>query len=161
PLILENAQVPVENVLGDVGRGHKIAFNILNIGRWKLGAGSLGGAKELLTHALAYAQERKQFGKAIVEMGAIRKKLARTAANLYAVESMCYRVAGLTDDKIALVEADDPSYDRKVVEAIEEYNIEASILKVAGSEVLGQAADELLQVWGGYGFLEEYPAARV
>jgi alkylation response protein AidB-like acyl-CoA dehydrogenase len=162
-LILENAEVPVENVLGDVGRGHKIAFNILNVGRWKLGAGSLGAAKELLGKAVAYAQERKQFGKAIVEMGAIRKKLARTAAAIYAVESMCYRVAGLTDERIALVETpvDAPSYDRKVVEAIEEYNIEASILKVAGSEMLAQAADELLQVWGGYGFLEEYPAARV
>jgi alkylation response protein AidB-like acyl-CoA dehydrogenase len=160
PLILENAQVPVENVLGEVGRGHKIAFNILNVGRWKLGAGSLGAAKELLSHAVAYAQERKQFGKAIVEMGAIRKKLAKTAANIFAVEAMCYRVAGLTDEKIAQIAAGDASYDRKVIEAIEEYAIEASILKVAGSEMWSTAADELLQVWGGYGFLEEYPAAR-
>jgi alkylation response protein AidB-like acyl-CoA dehydrogenase len=159
-LSLDNAQVPVENVLGDVGRGHKIAFNILNVGRWKLGVGSIGAAKELLAQAVAYAQERKQFGKAIVEMGAIRKKLARTAAALYVVESMCYRVAGLTDERIALVEPSDPSYDRKVIEAIEEYNLEASILKVAGSEMWSTAADELLQVWGGYGFLEEYPAAR-
>jgi alkylation response protein AidB-like acyl-CoA dehydrogenase len=161
PLILENAEVPVENVLGDVGRGHKIAFNILNVGRWKLGAGSLGAAKELLAQAVTYALERKQFGKPIAEMGAIRKKLAKTAAATFAVESMCYRVAGLTDERIALVEPNDPSYDRKVIEAVEEYNIEASILKVAGSEMLGTAADELLQVWGGYGFLEEYPAARV
>src|SRR4029078_1267992 len=110
-LILENAQGPADNVLGDVGRGHKIAFNILNVGRWKLGAGSLGAAKELLAAAVAYALERKQFGKAIAEMGAIRKKLAQTAGATFAVESMCYRVAGLTDERIALVEPNDPSYD--------------------------------------------------
>ncbi len=159
-LILDNAQVPVENVLGEIGRGHKIAFNILNIGRWKLGAGSLGGAKQLLGDATAYAGERKQFGKAIVELGAIRKKLARAAAAIYATESMCYRVAGLTDERIAGVEIGDVAYDRKVIDAIEEYSLEASIIKVAGSEMLGQVADELLQVWGGYGFLEEYPPAR-
>jgi alkylation response protein AidB-like acyl-CoA dehydrogenase len=160
-VILDNAEVPVENVLGEIGRGHKIAFNILNVGRWKLGAGSLGGSKYLLGQAVAYASERKQFGKAILEMGAIRKKLARAACGIYAVESMCYRVAGLTDERLAGLGADDPLWGKKVIDAVEEYNIEASILKVAGSEMLGTLADELLQVWGGYGFLEEYPAARV
>jgi alkylation response protein AidB-like acyl-CoA dehydrogenase len=161
PLILEEARVPVGNVLGEVGKGHKIAFNILNVGRWKLGAGSLGGAKNLIADGLRYAGERKQFGKSIAEFGAIRKKLARAAAQVYACESMCYRVAGLTDERIAGIASDDPAYDRKVVEAVEEYNIEASILKVAGSETLAFVADEMLQLHGGYGFLEEYAPARV
>jgi butyryl-CoA dehydrogenase len=161
PLILEGAQVPVENVLGEVGKGHKIAFNILNVGRWKLGVGSLGGAKNLIVEGLRYAGERKQFGKSLAEFGAIRKKIARSAAQVYACESMCYRVAGLTDERIANVAGDDPAYDRKVIEAVEEYNIEASILKVAGSETLAFVADEMLQLYGGYGFLEEYAPARV
>jgi alkylation response protein AidB-like acyl-CoA dehydrogenase len=159
-LILDGVRVPSGNLLGEIGKGHKIAFNILNVGRWKLGGASVGGAKMLLASGAAYAQERRQFKRPIAELGAIRKKLARAAARIYAAESMCYRVAGLTDDKIAAVDPEDPAHDRKVVEAIEEYAIEASILKVAGSEVMAFVADEMLQLYGGYGFCEEYPPAR-
>jgi len=161
PLILEDVHVPVDNVLGEIGKGHKIAFNILNVGRWKLGIGSIAGCKYTLLDGIAYGQGRKQFGKSLTEFGAIRKKLARVAAAIYAGESMSYRVAGITDERIATIAKDDPAYDRKVIEAIEEYAIEASILKVAGSETLAFANDEMLQVYGGYGFLEDYTPARV
>jgi alkylation response protein AidB-like acyl-CoA dehydrogenase len=159
-LLLEDVPVPAENVLGEIGKGHKIAFNILNVGRWKLGAGAVGGAKLALGEGLRYAAERSQFGKPIASFGAVRKKLARAAAGLFAVESMCYRVAGDIDERTAALSPDDAAHDRKVIDAIEEYAIEASIVKVAGSELVFDVTDAMLQVHGGYGYLEEYAIAR-
>ena len=158
PLIFEDAQVPVENLLGEIGKGHKIAFNILNVGRLKLGAFSIGGAKGVLGRGVSYASERKQFGKAIVSFGLIREKLARIAAQTYAIETMTYRASGLID---AVLAAGGAAHDhREVMRAIEEYAIEASIMKVAGSELLFQTIDEMLQIHGGNGFVEDYPIER-
>lgn len=154
---LDNCQVPVENVLGDIGKGHKIAFNVLNIGRWKLCAGSLGGCKKVLEIMIPYVKERKQFGKSLSEFGLIRKKIADCAVLTYVNESMAYRIAGLYDDAIATLDKTDPNYDRKCIEAIENYAIEASIAKVFGSEALWHCADEGVQALGGFGFSAEYP----
>jgi butyryl-CoA dehydrogenase len=160
PLILNDCQVPVENVLGDIGKGHVIAFNILNIGRFKLGAMCLGGARTSLAHALGYAKQRKAFGKSIAEFGLVREKLARMAARIYATESMVYRTVGMMD--VALEEVDKGCADaaKKIRKAIEEYAVECSIIKVAGSEMLDYVVDEVVQIYGGYGFVEEYPAER-
>jgi alkylation response protein AidB-like acyl-CoA dehydrogenase len=156
PLIFEDAQVPVENLLGEIGKGHKIAFNILNVGRLKLGAFSIGGAKAVLARGVSYAAERKQFGKAIATFALIREKLARSAAQTYAIESMTYRASGLIDAAIARTGHDNAS----VMRAIEEYVLEASMMKVAGSEYLFQIIDEVLQIHGGNGFVEDYPIER-
>ena len=158
PLIFEDARIPVENVLGEIGKGHKIAFNILNVGRLKLAAFAVGGMKWALKSGAAYAQERKQFGRAIAGFGLVREKLARAAAQIYASESMTYRAAGDIDEAIGrLDDKDDP---KGVMAAIEEYAIEASIMKVAGSEWMFQIIDEMLQVHGGNGFVEDYPIER-
>jgi len=158
PLIFEEALVPVENVLGEVGKGHKIAFNILNVGRLKLAAFTLGGMKWTLRTAAAYAGQRKQFGKEIASFGLVREKLARAAAQIYASEAMTYRAAGSIDDAIAqLPDRTDP---HGVMGAIEEYAIEASIMKVSGSEWMFQIIDEALQIHGGNGFVEDYPIER-
>src|SRR5271169_4092878 len=156
PLILNDCKVPVENVLGDIGKGHIIAFNILNIGRFKLGAGCVGGARTSLQHAIAYAKDRKAFGKTIAEFGLIREKLAQMAAWLYACESMVYRTVGMMDTALSMIEHN-PEAVRK---AIEEYAVECSIIKVSASEMLDFVVDETVQVYGGYGFVEEYPAER-
>ncbi len=156
PLILNDCKVPVENVLGDIGKGHIIAFNILNVGRFKLGASCTGGARTTLAHAIAYAKERKAFGKTISDFGLIREKLAQMASWLYAVESMVYRTVGMMDIALSQIEHN-PDTVRK---AIEEYAVECSIIKVAGSEMLDFAVDETVQIYGGYGFVEEYPAER-
>jgi alkylation response protein AidB-like acyl-CoA dehydrogenase len=156
PMLLENAQVPAENVLGEVGQGHKIAFNILNFGRFGLAAGVLGAAKYALKDAVAYAGERKQFGKALVEFGLIQQKLARMAATLFAAESMLYRTGGLIGDAVGAEYQD----SRQVVTALEEYAVECSINKVFASETLDLVVDEMVQIYGGYGYIEEYPAAR-
>ena len=160
PLILNDCQVPVENVLGEIGKGHIIAFNILNIGRFKLGAMSVGGARTSLQNALAYAKQRKAFGKPIAEFGMIREKVAQMAANIYASESMVYRTVGMMD--VALSEVDKNSADasKDIRKAIEEYAVECSIIKVAASEMLDYVVDETVQIYGGYGFVEEYPAER-
>jgi len=156
PLILNDCKVPVENVLGDIGKGHIIAFNILNVGRFKLGASCTGGARTTLAHAIAYAKERKAFGKTISDFGLIREKLAQMASWLYAVESMVYRSVGMMDTALSQIEHNPES----VRKAIEEYAVECSIIKVAGSEMLDFAVDETVQIYGGYGFVEEYPAER-
>lgn len=154
---LDNCQVPIANVLGEIGKGHKIAFNVLNIGRWKLGAAAVGGAKKVMKDMITYVKERKQFGKAISEFGLIRKKVADAAILTYVTESIVYRIAGLYDDAIARVDKSAPDYDHQCIEAIENYAIEASIAKVYGSEALWQVADEGVQALGGYGFSQEYP----
>jgi alkylation response protein AidB-like acyl-CoA dehydrogenase len=148
-------------VLGQIGQGHKIAFNILNIGRFKLGAGAGGAAKECLQVALDYARERKQFGQPIASFGMVQRKLADMATRIYVADSMAYRTAGLMDaaaDTIDRTAAD--AAVRLVRESVEEYTLEASILKVFGTETLDFVADEALQVLGGYGFTEEYPVER-
>src|SRR5438477_1311377 len=145
PLIFEDCKVPVENVLGEIGKGHKIAFNILNVGRLKLAAFAIGGMKSSLRGGVEYALQRKQFGKSIAEFGLIREKIARAAAQTYATESMTYRAAGAID---AAIEQSDGS-PANVMQAIEEYAIEASIMKVTGSEWLFQTIDEALQIHGG------------
>ena len=160
-LILDNARVPAGNVLGEVGRGHKIAFNILNIGRLKLGCGAVGVAKECLTAAVRYAAERKQFGQSIASYGMIQRKIADMAVRIYVADSMGYRTAGLMDDAIARLDHTAPDYDRRVIEeAIEEFTVEDSIIKVFGTETLDMVSDEALQVFGGYGFTAEYPVER-
>ena len=156
PLIFEDCKVPVENVLGEIGKGHKIAFNILNVGRLKLAAFGVGGMKDVLRGGVQYAAQRKQFGRPIAEFGLVREKLARAAAQIYAAESMTYRAAGAIDAAIAQSDGS----PAKVMEAIEEYAIEASIMKVTGSEWLFQIIDEVLQIHGGNGFVEDYPIER-
>jgi alkylation response protein AidB-like acyl-CoA dehydrogenase len=160
-LILEDAPVPADRVLGEIGQGHKIAFNILNIGRFKLGAGSVGAAKDCLRIALDYASDRQQFGRPIASFGMIQRKLADMATRIYVADSMSYRTAGLMDAAAAAVDhaaSDAPA--RLVKEAVEEFTIEASIMKVFGTEALDFVSDEALQVLGGYGFTADYPVER-
>jgi len=160
PLILADCQVPVENLLGEVGKGHYIAFNILNIGRFKLGAACVGGARHSLQDAIGYAKERKAFGKAIAEFGLIQEKLAESAAGIYAGESMVYRTIGMIDAALADVDAAAEGASREIQKRIEEYAVECSILKVWGSEMLDMVVDHVLQIFAGYGYVEEYPAER-
>ncbi len=159
-VIFEDAKVPVENLLGEPGQGHKIAFNILNVGRLKLGVGVLGAMKLQLSNAVAYAAERKQFSTPILEFGLIREKIARTAGLIYAVESMAYRTSGLIDARLHGLDPAAADHDAKTIAAIEEFAVEASILKVFGSEALGQLVDEAVQIHGGYGYIEEYSVER-
>jgi len=160
-VILEDAPVPAANVLGDVGKGHKIAFNILNVGRFKLGAGAIGAAKDCLRIALEYARDRHQHGRAISGFGMIQRKLADMATRIYVADSMSYRTAGLMDDASAAVDLAGPDAYRKLIDqAIEEYTIEASVMKVFGTETLDFVSDEALQILGGYGFTADYPVER-
>jgi len=160
-LVLEDVHVPADAVLGEIGQGHKIAFNILNIGRFKLGAGAIGAAKECLAIALDYARDRKQFGQPIASFGMIQKKLADMATRIYVADSMSYRTAGLMDAAEAALDRSASDYMKRLIrESIEEYTIEASALKVFGTESLDFVADEALQVLGGYGFTAEYPVER-
>lgn len=158
---LDNCEVPTENVLGEIGKGHKIAFNVLNIGRWKLGAGAVGGCKRVLKHMIAYVRERRQFGKSVSEFGLIRKKIADCAVRTYATESMVYRIAGQYDAAIAALDQKAANHDQECIEAIERYAVEASIAKVYGSEALWFCADEGVQSLGGYGFSAEYPMESI
>ena len=162
PLILQDARVPAANVLGEVGKGHKVAFNVLNYGRFKLAAMCSGGARAIVGEAATYAAQRRQFGQPIAAFGAIKHKLAEMAIREYAVESMLYRTAGLID---AAIESDSQatplSKGSAVLAALEEFAIEASILKVAGSEMIDFAVDENVQIHGGNGFVRDYTAERM
>jgi alkylation response protein AidB-like acyl-CoA dehydrogenase len=159
-VIFENAKVPVANLLGEIGKGHKIAFNVLNVGRFKLGAAVTGAAKNAFATGVAYANARKQFGVAISSFGAIQEKLADLTASLYASESLIYRLAGLIDDRLATTPKDAPGYYDAYQQGIEEYAIECAIAKVFCSEVLADVVDEVVQIHGGYGFIQEYPAEK-
>jgi alkylation response protein AidB-like acyl-CoA dehydrogenase len=153
-LILEDARVPVENLLGEIGKGHQIAFNILNIGRFKLGAAALGGAKNCMEYAVRYANERQQFGRAISTFGAIKPKLAEMMIKTFVGDSMVYRTAGLLDAALAKVNVEDP---HQALKAMEEYAVECATIKVLGSEILDYVVDEAVQIYGGLGYSQEYP----
>jgi alkylation response protein AidB-like acyl-CoA dehydrogenase len=159
PLILNDCRVPAENLLGEAGKGHHIAFNILNIGRFKLGAGCVGGARTALQHAVQYAKERKAFGKSIAEFGLIQEKIAQCAAGIFVGESLTYRTIGMIDAALADVDHHAAGASREVQKRIEEYAVECSILKVWGSEMLDMVVDHVVQIYAGYGYVEEYPAA--
>ncbi len=159
-IILDNCMVPVENLLGEKGKGHKIAFNVLNIGRFKLGAGVCGASKMALIEGIKYANERKQFNTPISQFGAISQKIADLSAYIFASESLVYRLAGLLDDKIATIEKGIDNYYEEYLKGIEEYASECGIAKVFCSEVLAKTVDEVLQIHGGYGFVADYPAER-
>ncbi len=158
PLILQDCRVPVENLLGAPGKGHHIAFNVLNVGRFKLGVACVGGARHAIADMIRYAKERKAFGKSIADFGLIQRKIATSAARLYAAESMVYRTVGMIDASLAQIE--DHNDAREIQRRIEEYAVECSILKVYGSEMISYIADELVAVMGGYGYVEDYPAER-
>lgn len=160
-LVLEDVRIPEENLLGQIGKGHKIAFNILNIGRFKLGVAMGGLGKHALGLATKYAQERVAFGQSISEFGAIREKLANMAAELYALESMYYRVAGYLDETIEPLDSAAADYPEQLMRAIEEFAVECSILKVYGSEVASRVIDEGVSIHGGYGFSSEYEIERL
>jgi alkylation response protein AidB-like acyl-CoA dehydrogenase len=156
----DNVQVPVENVLGEVGRGHIIAFNILNLGRLKLGPGALGAAKNVLAVSLKYAKERKAFGSAIAEFGVIQHKLAEMAIRIYVVESMVWRVVGLIESQLRAASQDKSDASRTELKAVEEYASECSMIKVYASEMLDYVVDEGLQIHGGYGYHQDYLVER-
>ncbi|MEX2300537.1 MAG: acyl-CoA dehydrogenase family protein [Bryobacterales bacterium] len=160
PLALDNVNVPVENVLGEIGRGHIIAFNILNLGRVKLGAACVGGCKEILATTIRYANQRKAFGQSIGEFGLIQHKLAEMAIRLYATESLAYRTSGLIDRRRGSLSWEDPEAAHKALAAVEEYAIECSITKVYSSEALDYIVDEGVQIHGGYGFHQDYAVER-
>jgi len=158
PVILQDVKVPADAVLGEIGKGHKVAFNVLNFGRFKLGAMASGGAKGTLAEAAKYASTRKQFDVAIATFGAIKHKLGEMTAREYALESMMYRTAGLIDAAIAAVPDRKPDDGTPMLQALEEFAVEASIAKVLGSEVVDYIIDENVQIHGGNGFVKDYPA---
>jgi len=160
PIILNDCRVPKENLLGEIGKGHVIAFNTLNIGRYKLGAGVVGGARNSLNNSIVYAKQRKAFGKTLADFGIIKEKLANMAAGIYTGECMSYRTVGMIDAAMAEIDKNSPDVYKETAKNIEEYAVECSILKVFGSEMLDYVVDETVQIYGGYGFVEEYPAER-
>jgi len=157
PVFLENCKVPKENLLHEIGRGHIVAFNVLNAGRFTLGASCVGGSKHVLMTASKYTKERKAFGKQIGEFGLMKEKLAEMAIQIFAVESMVYRSSGNIEAMMSAASGDKVAHSMKV---LEEYAIESSIAKVYGSEMLDYVVDEAVQIFGGYGFHEEYPVCR-
>lgn len=158
PILMQDAKIPKDRLLGVIGKGHLIAFNVLNFGRIKMGAGAIGGSKRVLSQAAKYAAQRQQFGRAIATFGAIKYKLAEMAARIYAGESAVYRTAGMIETKEETIDKKNPAEQMK---AIEEYAIECAIIKVAGTETLFYCADENVQIHGGNGFTEDYPAEGV
>jgi len=159
-IYLDNVPVPVENVLGEIGRGHIIAFNILNIGRLKLGAFACGGAKEVLRVSISYAKERKAFGKAIAEFGLIQHKLAEMAIRIFATESATYRVVGLIESQLEGFSWDQPDAAQTELKAVEEFAAECSYIKIYASEMLDYVTDEAVQIHGGYGYHQDYVVER-
>jgi alkylation response protein AidB-like acyl-CoA dehydrogenase len=157
PLILTDCVIPKENLLGEVGKGHHIAFNILNVGRYKLGNAAVGGSRMTLGRGIGYAKERKAFGKPISEFGLIQEKIADCAVGVFVGEALTYRTVGMIDAALAGVDKHDTAAIQK---AIEEYAVECSIVKVWDSEMLDRVVDEVLQIFAGYGYVEEYPAER-
>jgi alkylation response protein AidB-like acyl-CoA dehydrogenase len=160
PVILNDCKVPAENMLGEIGKGHVIAFNILNVGRFKLGAMCVGGARLSLENAIGYAKQRKAFGKVIADFGLVREKLANMAVGIYTGEALVYRTVGMMDAALSEVDKSAADAAKETRKAIEEYAVECSIIKVWGSEMVGYVVDETVQIYGGYGFVEEYPAER-
>jgi alkylation response protein AidB-like acyl-CoA dehydrogenase len=160
PIILNDCKVPVENLLGEIGKGHLIAFNILNIGRFKLGAMCLGGGRVSLENAIGYAKQRKAFGKVIADFGLVQEKIANMATLLYVGESLVYRTVALMDAALSEVDKSAADAAKQTLKAIEEFAVECSIIKVWGSEMIDYVVDETLQIYAGYGFVEEYPAER-
>lgn len=160
-LILQDAQVPADNLLGEVGRGHVIAFNILNIGRYKLGVGTVGASKRAFELAVAYTNQRQQFKTPISSFNLTKEKLATMASRLYASESLIYRTVGYFEDRMSQLSADEQKDGKAIAASIAEYAIECSINKVFGTEVLDYIADEAVQLHGGYGFMQEYEVERI
>jgi alkylation response protein AidB-like acyl-CoA dehydrogenase len=161
PLVLQDCKVPAGNLLGESGKGHHIAFNVLNAGRFKLGVACVGGARNALTQMIGYAKERRAFGKSIAEFGLIQRKISAAATQLYAAECMAYRTGGMIDASLQGLGPEQSHQPREIQKRIEEYAVECSILKVYGSEMLGLVTDELVATMGGYGYVEEYPAERL
>ncbi len=159
-VILNDVKVPKENLLGEIGKGHLIAFNILNIGRFKLGAAAIGASKLAMEEAVKYSKQRYQFKHPLSDFGAIKEKIANMAVKIYAAESATYRTVGLIDEILEQIDENDPDYNEKALKGIEEYAIECSIIKVFGSEVGDYCVDENVQIHGGYGYSQEYPAER-
>jgi alkylation response protein AidB-like acyl-CoA dehydrogenase len=160
PIILNDCKVPVDNLLGEIGKGHLIAFNILNIGRFKLGAMCVGGGRVSLENAIGYAKQRKAFSKVIADFGMVREKIANMATLLFVGESLVYRTVALMDAALNEVDKSAPDAAKQMLKAIEEYAVECSIIKVWGSEMVDYIVDETVQIYAGYGFVEEYPAER-
>lgn len=157
PLILAGCKVPAANLLGEVGKGAHIAFNILNVGRYKLGVAAVGAARMALSNGIRYAKERKAFGKPISDFGLVQEKLADCAVGVFVGEALSYRTVGMIDAALASVDKHDTA---AIQRAIEDYAVECSIVKVWDSEMLDRVVDEVLQIYGGYGYVEEYPAER-
>ncbi|NWF93958.1 MAG: acyl-CoA dehydrogenase family protein [Syntrophaceae bacterium] len=159
-VIFSDVKVPVGNVLGEIGKGHVVALNVLNMGRFSLGAGCLGGAKRALQEAVTYAKKRVQFGKPICEFGLIKHKIAEMAIRAFVMESMVYRTGGLTERILRRIDRHAQDVGIQMANGIEEYNIEDSINKIYCSEMVGYVADEAVQIHGGYGYIHEYPVER-
>lgn len=159
-VFFENVEVPVENILYEIGKGHQIAFNALNIGRFKLGTMAMGGAKRVVDIAVQYANERQQFGQPISSFGAIQHKIGEMAMLIYALESACYRLSDLMSDHKEELSGAGSSFEDAMLDSAKEYASECAIIKIAGSEYLDYIVDEMVQIHGGNGFSEEYPAAR-
>jgi alkylation response protein AidB-like acyl-CoA dehydrogenase len=159
-VILENCRIPKDRLLGEVGKGHKIAFGILNIGRFKLGVGSQGGMKRILEYTIRYTTERQQFGKSINSFGLIQQKLADMATKIFVCEALNFRTVGYIDEALGATSWDSPTAGADKMAAIDEFTIECSISKVWGSEALFFVADEAVQAYGGYGFSAEYPPEK-
>jgi alkylation response protein AidB-like acyl-CoA dehydrogenase len=157
PLILTDCVIPAGNLLGEVGKGHHIAFNILNVGRYKLGNAAIGGARMALNNGVRYAIDRKAFGKSISEFGLIQEKIANCATGIFVGGAVCYRTVGMIDRALSGV---DKNNTKEIQKRIEDYAVECSIVKVWASEMLDMVVDEVLQIFAGYGYVEEYPAAR-
>lgn len=160
PLILRDAEVPVENVLGEIGKGHVIAFNILNVGRFKLGAACVGGARRVLSEMLGYVGQRQAFGKPLTAFPLVQQMIADTVLGIYGCESAVYRTVGMIAERLEGIRHDSPDAAVQIRRALEEFAVECSIIKVQGSEMLDRAVDTNVQAHGGYGFVQEYSAER-